>query len=96
MRGSSSAVPAVAFAWFDIKDVRPPDSKAYAILNDIDRSVPGNVLDALQNYGVNMVLWSAREDVPGELAGRVFALLPDPGCPLHLLHRPRATVTANY
>jgi len=60
---------AAAFAWFDIKDVRPPNSKAYAILNDIDRPVPGNVPDALQNYGVKTVLWSRREDVAGELAG---------------------------
>lgn len=53
----------------DIQDVRPPNSKAYAILNDIDRSVPGNVPDVLQNYGVSTVLWSRREDVVGELAG---------------------------
>ncbi|WOX58623.1 DUF1829 domain-containing protein [Methanoculleus receptaculi] len=59
---------AVAFAWIDIKDVRPPDSKAYAILNDIDRPVPGNVLDALKNYNVKPVLWSDREAVAGELA----------------------------
>ena len=59
---------AVTFAWIDIKDVRPPESKAYAILNDIDHQVPGNVLDALNNYNVKPVLWSDREAVAGELA----------------------------
>ncbi|KAF5087175.1 hypothetical protein DSECCO2_50990 [anaerobic digester metagenome] len=58
---------AVAFAWIDIKEARPPESKAYAILNDIDHPVPGNVLDALNNYSVKPVLWSDRETVAGEL-----------------------------
>jgi len=59
---------AVAFSWIDIKEARPPESKAYAILNDIDHPVPGNVLDALKNYNVKPVLWSNREAVAGELA----------------------------
>lgn len=57
----------VAFAWIDIKEARPPESKAYAILNDIDHPVLGNVLDALNNYSVKPVLWSDRETVAGEL-----------------------------
>jgi hypothetical protein len=59
---------AVAFAWIDIKEARPPESKAYAILNDIDHPVPGNVLDAMSNYSVKPVLWSDRETVAEELA----------------------------
>ncbi len=59
---------AVAFAWIDIKEARPPDSKAYAIQNDSERPVPGNVLDALNNYGVKTVSWNNREAVVKELA----------------------------
>jgi hypothetical protein len=59
---------AVAFSWIDIKDVRPPDAKAYAVLNDIDHPISGSVLDALKNYRVKPVLWSEREAVAGELA----------------------------
>lgn len=58
---------AIAFAWIDIMEARPPESKAYAILNDIDHPVPGNVLDAMSNYSVKPVLWSDRETVAGEL-----------------------------
>lgn len=66
---SRNTAQAVAFSWIDIKDVRPLDSKAYAILNDIDSSVPANVLDALKNYAVSPILWSNREAVAGELVG---------------------------
>jgi len=65
---SRNTAQAVAFAWIDIKEARPPDSKAYAILNDSERPVPGNVLDALNNYGVKTVSWNNREAVVKELA----------------------------
>lgn len=57
----------VAFSWFDSKEVRPPDSKAYAILNDTDRPVQVNVLDALKSYDVKPVVWSMRNQVVDEL-----------------------------
>lgn len=57
----------VAFSWFDSKEVRPPDSKAYAILNDTDRPVQVNVLDALKSYDVKPVVWSMRDQVVDEL-----------------------------
>jgi hypothetical protein len=57
----------VAFSWFDSKDVRPPDSKAYAILNDTDRPVQASVLDALKSYDVNPIVWSMRDQTVGEL-----------------------------
>lgn len=65
---SRNTAQAVAFAWIDIKEARPPDSKAYAIQNDSKRPVPGNVLDALNNYGVKTVSWNNREAVVKELA----------------------------
>lgn len=59
---------AVAFAWIDTKEVRPPDSKAYAMLNDSDPPVSQAVIEALINYDVRPVLWSRREEVREELA----------------------------
>jgi hypothetical protein len=59
---------AVAFSWIDTKEVRPADSKAYALLNDTERPVSTNVLDALKNYEVNPISWSKRELVVEELA----------------------------
>lgn len=53
----------MAFSWIDTKDVRPPDSRAYAFLNDSDRIISATVLDALRNYDVSPVLWTKREGV---------------------------------
>lgn len=58
----------VAFAWIDTREVRHPDSKAYAILNDMNQPLPGTVRDALSSYGVKPVLWSERDKVREELA----------------------------
>lgn len=58
----------VAFSWIDTKEVRPPNSRAYALLNDVEHTLSTSVLDALRNYDVRPVLWSAREQVREELA----------------------------
>ena len=53
----------LAWAWIETKEVRPPDSKAYAFLNDAEHTISMSVIDALHNYDVNPVIWSKREDV---------------------------------
>jgi hypothetical protein len=58
---------AVAFAWFDTKDVRPLESRAYAILNDSEREAPPPVLDALRSYEVNPISWRGRDVILAEL-----------------------------
>ena len=58
----------MAFSWIDTKDVRPPDSKAYAFLNDSEQAISTPVIDALYNYEVNPILWSKREEVRQDLA----------------------------
>lgn len=67
-RPSRDTAQAVAFYWIDTKEVRPPNSRAYAFLNDSEHAPSVSVLDALRNYDVHPVLWSAREKVKGELA----------------------------
>lgn len=57
----------VAFKWIDTKVVRTPDSKAYALLNDIDHKVPSSVIDAIRNWDMIPVPWSEREEVVEEL-----------------------------
>lgn len=59
---------ALAFAWVDTKDVRSPDSRAYAILNDSSRPVSETVLEALRSYNVRPFKWSEREEARDELA----------------------------
>ncbi|HXC12909.1 MAG TPA: DUF1829 domain-containing protein [Stellaceae bacterium] len=58
----------IAFSWIDTREVRPADSRAYALLNDSEQTVSQAVLDALSNYEVHPVPWSKRESVREELA----------------------------
>ena len=67
-RPDRDTAQAFVLAWLDTRDVRPLESRAYAILNDSDRDVPTSVLEALQSYDVRAVPWSRREEVREELA----------------------------
>ncbi len=67
-RPSKETAEAMAFKWIDTKDVRPPESRAYAMLNDGEQKVPSGVIEALENYDILAVLWTQRENVRVELA----------------------------
>ncbi len=67
-RPNRDTAQAVAFSWIDTREVRSPESRAYAILNDSDNPVSGSVLDAMRNYDVQPVPWSGRDKVREELA----------------------------
>ncbi len=67
-RPSRNQTQSLAFAWVDTRDTRQPGSRAYALLNDADRSIPDNSINAMRNYGIKPVLWSMREDALDELA----------------------------
>ena len=66
-RPSRDEAGATAFAWIDTKEVRAPDSRAYALLNDSERTVSPSVMDALQSYDVRPIPWSKRQAVVEEL-----------------------------
>ena len=55
-------------AWGDTRQVRPPQSKAYAVLNDNEGPASGAVIDALRNYQIQPVPWSQRIEIVTELA----------------------------
>lgn len=67
-RPSRDTAQSVAFSWLDTKDVRLPNSRAYALLNDSEHTVSSTVMDALRSYEVQPVLWSQRDSVREELA----------------------------
>lgn len=67
-RPSRETAEVLAFAWIDTREVRPPDSQAYALLNDSEQTVGQGIIAALQNYDVHAVLWSQRDSVEQELA----------------------------
>lgn len=54
--------------WSDTREVRSPESKAYAVLNDREQSIPAGVIDAFKNYAIQPVPWSHRAEVVTELA----------------------------
>jgi hypothetical protein len=55
-------------AWTDTRQTRPSESRAYAMLNDIEQPISGSVMDALRSYEINAVPWSIRAQVVAELA----------------------------
>ena len=55
-------------AWADTRETRTPESTAYAMLNDLEQPVSGNVIDALQNYRICPVRWTDRAQVVLKLA----------------------------
>jgi len=67
-RPNREMAEAVAFSWIDTKQVRPVDSKAFALLNDTDHAIPPGVLDALASYDVQPIPWSKRDNIRMELA----------------------------
>ena len=67
-RPNRDTAQAMAFSWIDTKEVRAPEARAYAILNDSQHMVSDSVLDAMRNYEVYPVPWSHRGEALNELA----------------------------
>ena len=67
-RPGRDTAEALVFSWLDTREVRPPDSRAYAVLNDTERALASDVSDALLRYDIKPVPWSQREAVSEELA----------------------------
>lgn len=67
-RPNRDTAQSMAFSWIDTKEVRPAESRAYAILNDSEHAISESVLDAMRSYEVRPVLWSGRDQVRQELA----------------------------
>lgn len=58
-------LPHFLFTWDDIKKVRERQTEkeviGLAVINDIDRSVNEEYIEALKNYGAQQILWSERK-----------------------------------
>lgn len=66
-RPSRDNAQATVFSWLDTRDVRAPESRAYAILNDLEQPISAAVLGAFRNYDVQPVRWSDRDATREEL-----------------------------
>ncbi len=58
----------ITFAWLDTKETRSLDSEIYAILNDTEKPVSKTVIHAMNNYEINPILWSVRDESLEKLA----------------------------
>ncbi len=54
-------------AWLDTRQSRQESAQPYAVLNDNEKDVGGNVTDALNNYGITAVRWSQRDHFSQQL-----------------------------
>lgn len=66
-RPSRDIAETLAFAWIDTREVRAPQSRFYALLNDEERPPSGAIVDALRSYEIVPVSWSERDNVREEL-----------------------------
>lgn len=64
---NKSNLPTFLFSWDDIKPVREKITKknvtAIAIINDIDKEVKTEFLEALKSKNANFILWSEKDSV---------------------------------
>ena len=67
-RPNRISAQAVVLSWIDTREVRTPESRAYAMVNDSEQTASAAVMDALRSYEVRPVAWSQRENVREELA----------------------------
>jgi Domain of unknown function DUF1829 len=67
-RPSRDMAEAFIYKWIDTREVRSRESLSYAILNDTTQAVPAGVADALRNYTIQPIPWSARNEAVPELA----------------------------
>jgi hypothetical protein len=59
-RPNKDAILLVIAAWNDVRESRADDARMYTVLNDSESKVPGEVVDALNQYGIVPVVWSER------------------------------------
>ncbi len=67
-RPDKSHAQMAILAWEDTKFIRPEGSRSIVLLNDSEHEPPSPVLEALHNYEIEPVVWSARRESLGMLA----------------------------
>jgi Domain of unknown function DUF1829/Domain of unknown function DUF1828 len=65
---TKDSATSVMFSWADIRDLRQEAATMYAFLNDAERTVSSDVVEALKSYEVVPVPWSERAKYASALA----------------------------
>lgn len=58
-----TAAKSIIFSWNDTKEMRQPDSKLYAFIQDSNKKISTDALSALKEYGIETAFWTEREKV---------------------------------
>lgn len=64
---SKTQAESALFTWDDVRKTRNSDSKFIVLLNDIEKPLNNNVINAFKIYGVSTIPWSNKEDHLNEL-----------------------------
>ena len=65
---SSNTIGAYLFTLTDTRDAREHKSRALAFLNDTERQIGGDIIEALEAYDVEPARWSGRNQYVEQLA----------------------------
>ena len=58
----STQIKSIIFSWEDIKESREPDSKLITIINDLNKKVNDDNINAFKEYNIDTILWSKKEE----------------------------------
>lgn len=56
-------VSELVFKWEDTREARPPESQMFALLNDSQTKVSETVIEALNRYEIQTILWSNHQNI---------------------------------
>jgi hypothetical protein len=65
---NKDSAQSLIFSWMDTREERPPESTAWAILNDREKAISTSVMEAFRQYDIHPVLWTTRGEVAPRLA----------------------------
>lgn len=57
----------IIFAWNDTKEVRQHDTKLYAFIQNVNKKISDDAVEALKEYGILPALWTNKEQYLPEL-----------------------------
>lgn len=57
-----NTIETLIFKWIDTHEMRPPESKIFALLNNVHTPISQTLLDALRHYDIAPLLWTQHEE----------------------------------
>lgn len=64
---NKSNTESVLFTWSDIKNMRKNKLDMYVLLNDLDRDIKNDFINAYKAYNIKPLFWSKKDDILSDL-----------------------------